>query len=382
MVHLDHTTVRGGAELALVRLLTARTTWIPAVLVPSADDVDVFARLPATVVRRTCGVRQRSGGSGGSPLRMLGLSARLLAQAAVTRLHPLVRTADVVVANSSRSAAYAALALLLSRKPLVVHLRDMIDEESLGALGHRLMTRVVLPRADAVIGNSRTTLAGALPHLRAGAISVVIPSASGLRPVPAPAFRTGPLTIGMLARIDPWKGQAELLEAFAAAFPDDETVLEIAGGAPFDQEAFVELLRTHAEEHGVADRVRMLGHVEDTAAALAGWDIAVQYSTRAEPMGQNVLQYLAAGVATVVADEGGPVEWVQDGVNGIRVPPRDVAALTRALRVLADDADRRRRLAEAAPRTPGLLDDDAVAEAHADVFRAVLRRRAAGHRRA
>ncbi|WP_206476907.1 glycosyltransferase family 4 protein [Microbacterium sp. KRD172] len=381
VVHLDHTTVRGGAELALVRLLAAeqaapQPAWTPAVLVPAIDDDDVFAQLPPSVVRRTRGVRQSAGGSGSSPLRMAALAARLLFQAVLTRTHPNVRTADVVIANSTRAAAYAALALQLSRTPLVVQLRDMIDEESLGALGYRLMTKVVLPRADAVIGNSRTTLAGALPFVRPGTAAVVIHSASGLKLAAGRTPRarsTSPLRIGMLARIDPWKGQLELLEAFAATFPTGTAQLELAGGAPFEQARFAAQLQERAVELGVADRVHLLGHVDDTAALLDGWDIAVQYSTRAEPMGQNVLQYLAAGTVAVVADEGGPVEWVDDGVNGRVVPPRDVEELARVLRELAGDPTQRERLGAAAARTPGLLDDAAVAAAHAAVFHDVCR---------
>lgn len=381
VVHLDHTTVRGGAELALVRLLAAEQAaaepaWTPAVLVPAIDDDDVFAQLPPSVVRRTRGVRQSAGGSGSSPLRMAALAARLLFQAVLTRTHPNVRTADVVIANSTRAAAYAALALQLSRTPLVVQLRDMIDEESLGALGYRLMTKVVLPRADAVIGNSRTTLAGALPFVRPGTAAVVIHSASGLKLAAGHTPRarsTSPLRIGMLARIDPWKGQLELLEAFAATFPTGTAQLELAGGAPFEQARFAAQLQERAVELGVADRVHLLGHVDDTAALLDGWDIAVQYSTRAEPMGQNVLQYLAAGTVAVVADEGGPVEWVDDGVNGRVVPPRDVEELARVLRELAGDPTQRERLGAAAARTPGLLDDAAVAAAHAAVFHDVCR---------
>ncbi len=60
----------------------------------------------------------------------------------------------------------------------------------------------------------------------------------------------------------------------------------------------------------------------------------MQYSTRPEPLGQNVLQYLAAGRATIVADEGGPTEWVDDGMNGLRVAPRDAVSLAHALQLL------------------------------------------------
>ncbi|WP_309064586.1 glycosyltransferase family 4 protein [Microbacterium sp.] len=375
VVHLDHTTVRGGAELALIRLLRAGPSWTPAVLVPAVDEVDAFSQLPPSVVRRTGGVRQGSGGSGSSPLRLAGLALRLMYQAVVTRMHPLVRSGDLVAANSSRAAAYAALALLGSRLPLIVHLRDLVEPDSLGAFGYRVMTRLVLPRADGVIANSRTTLATAAPFLRPDAVRAVIPSAAGLVIAPRGARGDGPVRIGMLARIDPWKGQAELLEAFAAAFPDGDARLEFAGGAPFEHEAFVERLRARAEELGVSDRVRLLGHVDDVPGLLGGWDIAVQYSTRAEPLGQNVLQYLASGAAAVVADEGGPVEWVDDGVNGRRVRPRDPVALAAVLKEVADDPELRARLGAAAVRTPGLLDDAAVARAHADVFHEVIRRR-------
>lgn len=227
-------------------------------------------------------------------------------QAAATRVHREYRRADLVDANSARAAAYGALAARASRTPFVVHLRDTVDAAALGEVGSAIMRRLVLPRADGVVGNSRLTLQTALPFLRPGAATVVIPSASGLRagpPVPGPR-EPGPLRVGMLARIDPWKGQALLIEAFAAAFPGD-TVLEIAGAAPFGHEDHREELRTQAERLGVADRVAFLGHVDDVDALLARWDVAVQYSTRPEPLGQNVLQYLAAGRAVVVADEGG-----------------------------------------------------------------------------
>ena len=266
----------------------------------------------------------------------------------------------------ARSAAYGALAVVGSRKPFVVHLRDTVDRTALGGVGYRLMSRLVLPRADGVVANSRMTLQTALPFLRPRAVTTVIPSASGLRPVsvdPGPRG-TGPLRVGMLARIDPWKGQALLIDAFAAAFADD-AVLEIAGSAPFGHERHLDDLRAQAERLGVADRVVLLGHVDDVGALLERWDIAVQYSTRPEPLGQNVLQYLASGRTMVVADEGGPVEWVEDDVNGLRVPPRDMAALTDALRRLAEDPARRLRLASAAATTPGLLTDAEVAAAHA-----------------
>ena len=78
-------------------------------------------------------------------------------------------------------------------------------------------------------------------------------------------------------------------------------------------------------------------------------------------------------MSVVAADEGGPTEWISDGVNGLLVPPRDVAALASALGRLDADAALRARLAAAASATPGLLDDAAVARAHLAFYDAVMR---------
>jgi len=364
VLHLDHTGVAGGAEFALVRMLHARAPWSAVVLVPPGARGGIFSGLVPVVVIREHGVRQPAGVSRGGVRAVVEATGRLLVQALSTRAHRAFRTADVVDANTARSAAYGAIAAWTARTAFVVHIRDMADATALGRVGALIMTRLVLPRADGVVTDTRAALDSTAPFLRADAVTAVIPSASGLRLTRPHPRAPGPLRVGMLARIDPWKGQELLLEAFAAAFADGDERLDLAGSAPFGHATFLRHLRARAIELGVADRVTFHGHVDDVDRLLEEWDVAVQYSTRPEPLGQNVLQYLAAGRATIVADEGGPTEWVEDGMNGLRVTPRDVISLASALRLLADDERLREALGQAARRTPGLLDDAAVADAH------------------
>lgn len=382
VLHLDHTGAPGGAEFALLRMLRARPSWAPFLdVAPPAErgSTDVYDGLPERIPRRIAGVAQPAGASAGGPLTALAVGSRVLAQAVVVRCSRAFRGADLVDANTARSSAYGALAVRATRKAFVVHLRDLVEPEALGRAGHALMVRVVLPRADGVVANSRATLESARPHLRPGVPAEVIPSASGLRvrastdAAPRPGAPVGPVrAVGMLARIDPWKGQAQLLEAFARVFGDRDVRLQLAGGAPFGHESFAETLRRRAGELGVGDRLDLPGHVDDVDGLLAGWDVAVQASTRPEPLGQNVLQYLAAGRAVIAADEGGPAEWIEDGVNGLLVPPRDVDALAHALARLDADPGLRARLGAAAAATPGLLDDAAVTRAHAAFYERVL----------
>jgi glycosyltransferase involved in cell wall biosynthesis len=377
VVHLDHTSVAGGAEFALLRMLRAQPPWSPHVLVAPASGrrLGIYGDVPARIPVQITGVRQPAGASSAGFGAALGVGARVLAQAIAVRCTRAFASADLADANTARAAAYGAVAARLSRKPFVVHLRDLVDPDALGRSGHTLMVRVVLPRADGVIANSHATLESARGYLRPGVPAEVIPSASGLHRGSAPGAPAGDgrvRTIGMLARIDPWKGQHVLLEAFARAFRDGAARLQFAGQPLFGSEHHLEELRRSAEALGVADRVDFLGHVDDIDGLLATWDVAVQASTRPEPLGQNVLQYLAAGRAVVAADEGGPAEWITDGGNGLLVPPRDVDALATALGRLDADAALRMRLATAAAATPGLLDDAAVARAHEAFYRRVV----------
>lgn len=377
VAHLDHTSAPGGAQFALTRMLSAGAEWQPMLLVPRGESGGVFSPLEGRVPIRVGGVRQPPGVSSGSIAPLIAATARLIIQTAATRFDRGFRSADLIDANTARSAAYGALAARSARVPLVIHLRDFVDVDSLGRFGFGMMSRLALPRADGVVANSHATLASAQPHLRSDAVTAVIPSASGLvrssGANPA-ADSAGPLRVGMLARIDPWKGQLLLLDAFADAFADGDERLEFAGGAPFGHGDFIDELRDRATELGIGDRVAFLGHVEDVSRVLQRWDIAVQASLRPEPLGQNVLQYLAAGVPTIVADEGGPAEWIENEGNGIRVTPRDRAALSGALHRLAADTGLRSRIAAAALRTPGLLTDAEVMTAHADFYRRVLGR--------
>lgn len=370
VIYLDHASVEGGAELMLARMLRARPTWRGVVLVPPGPGF-VFQGLPVVIN----GVSQPPGLSQAGAGGILGAVVRLTAQAVATRFSRWFRGADILDANSSRSATYGALASWMSRVRLVVHLHDMIDAEALGRYGLAAMTKIVLPNADGIVSCSRATLDTAAPYLRAQALTTVIPSAADLdighRRPPRIA---GPLRIGMLARIDPWKGQLLLLEAFAQVQGDTDAVLEFAGAPLFGNERYLDQLRARTAELGLDERVTFLGQVADVPELLDRWDVAVQYSVRAEPLGQNVLQALAAGCAAIVADEGGPSEWVEDEVNGLRVPPRDPEALAATLRRLASDAQLRTRLANAAAATPGLMDNHDVMRAHAEFYDELLGR--------
>ena len=209
-----------------------------------------------------------------------------------------------------------------------------------------MMTRIVLPRADGVVANSRATLDRRDPSSGPDAAAVVIPSASGLQSAPHPTARELRRRCGSACWRASTRGRGRLLllEAFAAAFGDGDARLEFAGARPVRARGVPQRAsRPGCRELGLESRASRTSGTSTTSPApreLGHRRAGIRL--RPEPLGQNVLQYLAAGVPCIVADEGGPAEWVDDERNGLRVAPRDVAALSAALRRLATDPALRR----------------------------------------
>jgi glycosyltransferase involved in cell wall biosynthesis len=144
-----------------------------------------------------------------------------------------------------------------------------------------------------------------------------------------------------LGRLVERKGIADVLNALTL-LADVELV--IAGGPDVSQlEADAEACRLKqiAIDLGIADRVIFRGRVERTQVPplLRSAHAVVCYPWY-EPFGIVPLEAMACGVPVVVAQVGGLVDSVLDGVTGLHVPPRSPIALAQALRELLADERR------------------------------------------
>ncbi|WP_367129741.1 glycosyltransferase [Saccharothrix sp. HUAS TT1] len=149
-----------------------------------------------------------------------------------------------------------------------------------------------------------------------------------------------PHRVVSVGRLVPRKGFQDLITALRT-LPDTELV--IAGG-PVDVGADPEARRlaAHAERLGVQDRLCLAGQVsrDEMPALLRSADV-VACVPWYEPFGIVPLEAMACGVPVVASEVGGLTDTVVHGVTGVLVPPRDPAALARALHsMLADQARR------------------------------------------
>jgi glycosyltransferase involved in cell wall biosynthesis len=299
--------------------------------------------------------RDRVGARGTSPAALLATATHILRLARhLHRLRP-----DVVHTNSLKSGVYGGIAARLAGVPVVWHLRDRVAEDYLPRSGVRLIRALVRHLADGVVANSQDTL-DTVPRSSRNRVHCVVPDsveASGVPHAPDPS-RT---TFGMLGRIAPWKGQDLFLRAFAEAFGSGDERAVIVGTPMFGEEDFERELHALAEQLGLSARVEFRGFREDIWRELSRFDVLVHASVIPEPFGQVVLEGMAAGVAVIAADEGGPASVIDDGRTGLLFASRDQGALAATMSALRDDPDGRLRLGDAARTALGDYQPDVLA---------------------
>jgi phosphatidylinositol alpha-1,6-mannosyltransferase len=145
--------------------------------------------------------------------------------------------------------------------------------------------------------------------------------------------------VASIARIQPGKGQRELIEAAALVLRErPRTVFLIVGHDDRADGSFVRELQQRAAVLGIEKNVMFTGWWLHVWEILAIVDVFVHCPTTwIEGLGISNLEAMAMGKATIVSNNGGLPDAVVDGVTGFVVPPGDVASTAdRILRLLRD----------------------------------------------
>ncbi|MDD2706468.1 MAG: glycosyltransferase family 4 protein [Verrucomicrobiae bacterium] len=105
--------------------------------------------------------------------------------------------------------------------------------------------------------------------------------------------------------------------------------------------------RERIDHAGEQKRIIMTGYRSDVPNVMAALDIAVIASVEVEAQSRIAPQTFATRRALIATRVGGIPELVEDGVNGLLIPPRDAPAMATAMRRLIDSPELRKKLAEA-----------------------------------
>ena len=163
-------------------------------------------------------------------------------------------------------------------------------------------------------------------------------------------FPVGSPLVGIVARLEPEKGHATLLDAWPQVMvriPEARLLIVGEGTLRETLEAQAEALGLLGEpcegDHCVGTRharpgakVVFTGRRDDVPSVTAALDVAVLPSYR-EALGLAILEAMALSRPVVATNVGGIPEMVVDGVTGLLVPPHDPVALAGAITRLLTD---------------------------------------------
>lgn len=151
------------------------------------------------------------------------------------------------------------------------------------------------------------------------------------------------VVLGAINRLSPQKDPMTLVRGLATCLRErPETRLLLVGDGPL--RAAVE---TEVERLGLAGQVVLAGLRQDVPRLLTAMDVFVSASLW-EGLPRTLLQAMATGVPVLATSADGVVDVVEDGRNGLLVPPGNAAALGASALRLVDDPSLRSALSGAA----------------------------------
>jgi L-malate glycosyltransferase len=138
--------------------------------------------------------------------------------------------------------------------------------------------------------------------------------------------------VAMLSRLSRMKGVEDFLDAAATVAERfrDAHFLVIGDTIDHDGPRYRRELEDRAARLGLQKRVIFTGFRLDVPRLLSAVTVSVLPSL-SEGLSNTILESMAAGAPVVATRVGGSPEALEDGVDGLLVPPRDSAALSRAI---------------------------------------------------
>lgn len=328
---------QGGSERQLVEIAKAldRTRLLPHAGVLRPGGVRA-AELESAGVPLTCFPTRsfRSLSTAGAAWRL----ARYLKEHRIRLVHCFDTPMNLFAAPIARAAATPCV--LTSQRAF---------RELFSPLERRLL-RLTDRIADAIVVNCRALerhlieeegVAAARVRLCYNGVDVARFS-PGLAGRPA-ALAEASIIVGSVCALRPEKSLETLLQAFAAVRGSRWKLLLVGDGP--QKAALVKL----AAELGISGDVHFEPTTGDVVPYLRAMDIFVLPS-RSEALSNALMEAMACGAAVIASRTGGNPELVAHGERGLLFAPQEVGELAAQLKQLAEDADWRRSLGEAARR--------------------------------
>jgi glycosyltransferase involved in cell wall biosynthesis len=359
VLYVNHSARVSGAEISLYELVRALPDDVEAgIATPTGRLADLMAAAAVPVfplAPSDAGMRLN--------MRYTPVQIARMAQSAFRLSRHVTKFGATVVHANSTRAGLMALAMRRPHRPLVVHIRDWLPSTLISK-----SVRLALARADAIVANSEFTLQAFLAGLRYNGVARAI-----MNPVEAERFSQAEHDPGetravfgippdahvlvLVAQITPWKAQDDAIRILGSLRKRGLDCYLLLVGDPlflgpqtfYDNVAFARSLSELVFDLGLTDHVRLLGWRDDVPRVLAAADLVLLPSWR-EPFGRAAAEAMAMGKPVVATSVGGTREIIDDGVEGLLLPPHSEQRWADEIHRLLDDPALRANMGAAGRR--------------------------------
>ncbi|MFN5914932.1 MAG: glycosyltransferase family 4 protein, partial [Chitinophagaceae bacterium] len=285
---------------------------------------------------------------------------QLIQQERIERVY--VNSANVVIGPLLRNKS----------TPLIWHLHEIVERPIL----LRNFLSFLLRRADLLIGVSKATCdhwarcTGKEVQLVYNGINISSfqPTSHNLQPT---------TTLGLLGRIQPWKGQHYMLEIMQTIHLQPTTTnlqLLISGSAFPGYEYLEQELLEKINELNLPHCVKFIGYTEDVPAFMSSIDLLVLPSVLPDPLPTVVLEAMAAGKPVLATAQGGALEMIEEHETGRFMPIGNASAAAAILQEMISDPEKMKEMGQKGRmRVQALFSPDAFAQNWSAATKAVPR---------
>jgi glycosyltransferase involved in cell wall biosynthesis len=247
----------------------------------------------------------------------------------------------LIHSNTSRAALYSGPVAKVLGIPLIWHVRIPHSD--------KLLDRFLVPFTSRIITVSRT-VKRRLEWSKKDRAEIIYNGVDTRKFSPGLAqddlrkkfhIDSEDIVIGAVGRLSPEKGLEYLISAIRKvvnAYPRTKVLLVGDG-----DEKYLLSLQEKVKDLELSPHIFFVGFYEDVPQILRCLDI-FSLPSLTEGFNRSLLEAMACGLPAVTTAVGGNVEIVQDGVNGLLVPPSNPGALASAITELLKDKEKARKM--------------------------------------
>jgi glycosyltransferase involved in cell wall biosynthesis len=145
-------------------------------------------------------------------------------------------------------------------------------------------------------------------------------------------------TCGVFGRITNWKGQHVFIKAIAKVRYEIPNICGIIVGSPPDgAENYLDELKNLVKTLSLHQHIIFTGYQSNLYKLYSEVDVVAHTSIRPEPFGRTIIEAMSAGKPVIATAMGGPLEIIEDGLDGLLIEPDNAAILAEKIVILLKD---------------------------------------------